>query len=214
MIRLRNYFITGAAVLVPLVLTWYVLAALFRFLDGLTARWVAEWFGYQIPGLGLLVTAGIVLLTGLLTRSYVGRKLLEFSQNLMSRVPVVRGVYTTIRQVVDAVALPSRDAFKRVVLVEYPRREIWSIAFLTATSIPSVSEAVGGEMIAVFMPTTPNPTSGYMLMLPRRDVRFIDMSVEDGLKLVISAGVYVPSKAVAEPEPPAEAPEAEGGQPR
>lgn len=191
-VRLRNYVITGAVVLVPVVLTWYVLAAMFRFLDGLTARWVIRWIGHPVPGLGMLVTVAIVVVTGILTRSFIGHRVITFGQSIIARMPIVRSVYVTIRQIVDAFAMTDQNAFKRVALIEYPRKGIWSIAFLTSSGLPVASEALGQELVSVFLPTTPNPTSGFLLLLPRKDVRLMDISVEDGLKLVISGGVFSP----------------------
>lgn len=190
--RFRNYLITGAVVLVPVVLTWYVLLSMFRFLDGLTARWVAQVLGHSIPGLGLLVTIFIVLVTGILTRSFLGRELINIGQSILSGTPIVRGVYLTIRQITDAFAVTEQTAFKRVALVEYPRLGVWAIGFVTADGPNEARTLAGEELISLFMPTTPNPTSGYLLMLPKRDVQMLQMSVEDGLKLVVSGGVFVP----------------------
>lgn len=196
-VRLRNYVITGAVVLVPVVLTWYVLAAMFRFLDGLTARWVIRWIGQPVPGLGMLVTVAIVVLTGLLARSFIGRRMISFGQSIIAGMPIVRSVYVTIRQIVDAFAMTDQNAFKRVALIEYPRKGIWSVAFLTSSGIPVISEVVGQDLVSVFLPTTPNPTSGFFLLLPRNDVRLLEISVEDGLKLVISGGVFSPGAPAA-----------------
>ncbi|MDP2873021.1 MAG: DUF502 domain-containing protein [Bacillota bacterium] len=190
--RLRNYLITGAIVLVPVVLTWYVLLSLFRFLDGLTAQWVAQVLGHAIPGLGLLVTVFIVLTTGILTRSFLGRELINMGQSILSGTPIVRGVYVTMKQIVDAFTVTDQTAFKRVALVEYPRRELWAIAFVTADGPQEACAISGEELVSVFLPTTPNPTSGYLIMLPKRDVKLLEMSVEDGLKLVVSGGVFAP----------------------
>lgn len=196
-VRLRNYIITGAVVLVPVVLTWYVLVSMFRFLDGLTARWVIRWIGYPVPGLGMLVTISIVMVTGILTRSFIGRRLIQFGQSIMAGTPIVRSVYITIRQIVDAFTMTDQNAFKRVVLIEYPRKGIWSIAFLTSSNLPLINEAIGKHMVSVFLPTTPNPTSGFLLLLPQGDVRPLDIPVEDGLKLVISGGVFAPTSRQA-----------------
>ncbi len=201
--RLRNYLITGAVVLVPVVLTWYVLLSLFRFLDGLTAQWVAVFIGRPVPGLGMLVTIAIVLITGILTRSLLGRELITLGQSILQGTPIVRGVYNTIRQIVDAFTVAGETAFTRVVLIEYPRKGAYSIAFVTSTTGPMPAAAVGGlELVSVFMPTTPNPTSGFLLYLPRSEVKPLDMSVEEGLKLVISGGVITPSGDSQEPGPP------------
>jgi uncharacterized membrane protein len=194
--RLRNYLITGAVVLVPVVLTWYVLLSLFRFLDGMTARWVVVFLGRPVPGLGMLVTIGIVLITGILTRSFLGRELILLGQSILQGTPIVRSVYNTIRQIVDAFAVTDQTAFKRVCLIEYPRKGAYSIAFVTSTSGPAPA-APGAEdaqdLVSVFLPTTPNPTSGFLLYLPRTDITPLDMSVEEGLKLVISGGVITPA---------------------
>jgi len=190
--KLRNYLITGAVVLVPVVLTWYVLLSMFRFLDGLTARWVAQILGHSIPGLGLLVTIFIVLVTGILTRSFLGRELINLGQSILSGTPIVRGVYLTIRQLTDAFAVTEQTAFKRVALVEYPRKGVWAIGFVTAEGPSEARSLAGEELVSLFLPTTPNPTSGYLLMVPKRDVKMLEMSVEDGLKLVVSGGVFVP----------------------
>lgn len=186
--RIRNILITGAVVLVPVVLTWWVLLSLFNFLDGMTARWIEGLLGQPVPGLGLVVTVTIVFVTGVLTRSFVGRELISLGQSILAGTPIVRGVYTTIRQIVDAFTVTGKSAFQRVALIEYPRRGVWSIAFVTADSPASISELTGHELVSVFLPTTPNPTSGFLLMLPREEVRVLDIPVEDGLKLVISGG--------------------------
>jgi uncharacterized membrane protein len=191
--RFRNYLITGAIVLVPIVLTWYVLLSMFRFLDGLTAKWVAQLLGHSVPGLGLLVTVFIVLVTGILTRSFMGRELINLGQSILSGTPIVRGVYSTMRQIVDAFAVTDQTAFKRVALIEYPRKGLWAVAFVTAEGPQEARALTGEELVSVFLPTTPNPTSGYLLMLPKGDVRPLDMSVEEGLKLVVSGGVVTPS---------------------
>lgn len=199
--KLRNYLITGAIVLVPVVLTWYVLMSMFHFLDGFTARWVAQILGHSIPGLGLLVTVFLVLVTGILTRSFLGRELINLGQAILSGTPIVRGVYVTMRQIVDAFAVTGQTAFKRVALVEYPRRGIWAIGFVTADGPREASSVAGEELVSLFMPTTPNPTSGYLLMMPKHDVKMLQMSVEDGLKLVVSGGVFAPLPSVPPRDP-------------
>lgn len=195
--QIRLTLVTGAVVLVPVILTWYVLLSMFRFLDGLTARLVEASLGRPVPGLGLIVTIGIVLVVGGLARSLLGRQLINLGQKILSGTPIVRGVYNTIRQIVDAFALTDQTAFQRVALIEYPRRGIYSIAFVTAPSPELVADIAGVELVSVFLPTTPNPTSGFLLMLPQAEVHLLDISVEEGLKLVISGGVIGPGLRTA-----------------
>jgi uncharacterized membrane protein len=192
MTRLRNHLITGAVVLVPIALTWYVLLSLFRLLDGLTARMVTALLGRPVPGLGVLVTVAIVLVTGVMARSLLGRQLIRLSEAALSSTPLVRGVYSTMKQIVDAFAVPDQTTFQRVVLVEYPRKGIYSLALVTSDGPPQIERVTEQDLVCVFLPTTPNPTSGYLLMLPRSEVRPVDISVEDGLKMVISGGVIMP----------------------
>jgi len=201
--QLRITLVTGSVVLVPVVLTWYVLLSLFRFLDGLTARLVENLIGHSVPGLGLLATVVIVLVTGVLARSLLGRELISLGQSILSGTPIVRGVYNTIRQIVDAFTVTEQSAFKRVALIEYPRQGMYSIAFVTAPGPRAAETAVEAELVSVFLPTTPNPTSGFLLMLPRRDVKMLDIPVEEGLKLVISGGVVAPGGPSGQPEAPA-----------
>jgi uncharacterized membrane protein len=191
-------------VLVPVVLTWYVLLSLFRFLDGFTGQVVEQLIGHSIPGLGLVVTVSIVLITGALARSLLGRELIHLGQSILAGTPIVRGVYSTIRQIVDAFALTEQTAFQRVVLVEYPRPGMYAVAFVTAGAPPAAERLAGEELVSVFLPTTPNPTSGFLLMIPRQQLRLLDIPVEEGLKLVISGGIAGPgvdSRGDEQPDP-------------
>jgi uncharacterized membrane protein len=180
-------------VLVPVVLTWYVLLSLFRFLDGLTARLVAGVLGRPVPGLGLVVTVTIVLATGVLTRSLLGRELIHLGQSILAGTPIVRSVYVTVKQIVDAFAVGEQSTFKRVAMIEYPRKGVYSLVFVTAESPAAARTATGLDLVSVFLPTAPNPTSGFILLVPRSEVRLLEMTVEDGLKLVVSGGVISPT---------------------
>jgi len=179
-------------------LTWYVLLSLFRFLDGLTARWVTQVVGRPVPGVGLLVTVAIVLATGILTRSILGRELIHLGQSILSGTPIVRSVYVTVKQIVDAFTVSEQSTFKRVALIEYPRRGMYAIVFVTAEGPPAIRAASGLDLVSVFLPTAPNPTSGFLLLVPRSEVYPLDITVEDGLKLVVSGGVILPAAASAQ----------------
>lgn len=213
--RIRTYLFTGLIVLLPIVATWQVLVWLFNLVDGPLRGVVADLLGhlsnhpdpefFDIPGLGLILTLLIIFLVGLLAANFIGRSLIGYGEQVMRRLPLVRGVYGTMKQITDAFVRQDKTAFKRVALVEYPRREMYSLGFVTGDGTGEMCARAGRRLIGVFIPTTPNPTSGYLLYLPPEDIAVLDMSVEDGLKLVISGGVFTPEDR----EPPAAAVPAE-----
>jgi uncharacterized membrane protein len=184
--RLRTYFFTGLIIVLPFLLTLYFLWLVFGFVDGLIGPVLKLIIGQRLPGVGFIFTVGLILGTGMLATNYLGRRLLAWGDRLFIRLPLVRSVYQTLKQLVHAVFSEKQKAFQRVVLVEYPRKGVYSLAFLTR----DVEEA--GEMVMAFVPTTPNPTSGFLLLIPKKEVKYLDMSVEDGLKLIVSGGVIVP----------------------
>lgn len=184
--RLRTYFFTGLIIVLPFLLTLYFLWLVFGFVDGLIGPVLKLIIGQRLPGVGFIFTVGLILGTGVLATNYLGRRLLAWGERLFIRLPLVRSIYQTLKQLVHAVFSEKQKAFQRVVLVEYPRKGVYSLAFLTR----DVEEA--GEMVMAFVPTTPNPTSGFLLLIPKKEVKYLDMSVEDGLKLIVSGGVIVP----------------------
>ncbi len=194
--RLRTFFITGLIVLAPVAVTLWITWWLVSFLDGLLAGLASSLtmplLGRTVPGLGVALTLVIILLAGMIATNFIGRRLIGLGEQLLSRVPFVNAVYNTVKQIVDAVAASNQDAFKRVVLVEYPRRGMWALAFVTGSARGEVQAVTQSEVISVLLPTTPNPTSGFLLMVPKDDVIPLAMSVEDGMKLVISGGVVIP----------------------
>lgn len=190
--NLKTYFITGIVVLLPLAASFYVLAYLFKILDGMSADVISIALGKRIPGLGVVLTLFIVLLVGFLATNIIGRTLIGISEKIMYRIPIARSIYRTVKQIVDSFYQGDKKSFKKVVLVEYPRRDMYSLGFLTGDTKGEAHYKTGEELLSVFIPTTPNPTSGYLLLVPRRDVIILEMSVEDGLKKIISGGVVVP----------------------
>lgn len=192
--KLQTFFVTGLIVLTPVVITFYVLYWLFEFVDGILGPILARVLPFKIPGLGLLIILLLVLLTGLLAANFLGRRLIAFAEGFLMRTPVVRSVYQTMKQIIDALLQQNQSAFKRVALVEYPRRGSWAIGFVTSEMVGEIAERAGcPAALNVFVPTTPNPTSGMLVIFPPEEVTLLDMSVEDGLKLVISGGVIVPA---------------------
>ncbi|MET1084205.1 MAG: DUF502 domain-containing protein [Burkholderiales bacterium] len=194
---MKRYFITGLLVLVPLVITLWVLNLLIETLDQslilLPERLQPErLFGFRIPGLGALLTLFIVLVTGVLTRNIIGERLLVVWEGLLNRIPFVKSIYSSVKQVSDTLLSPTGQAFRKALLVQFPREGSWTIGFLTGAPGGDVANYLEGEYVSVYVPTTPNPTGGYFVMMRRSDVIELDMSVDDALKYIISMGVVVP----------------------
>ncbi len=215
--RLKAYFITGLLVVGPMGLTFIVVQWIISGMDGLLNRFLPDrlhpeqLFGFPVPGLGLLATLLIILLVGMLTANYFGRHLLTYSDRMMTRIPLVKGIYGLFKQVADTVLSSDRQGFRKVVLIEYPRKGIWSVGFVTGVTQGEIQEITDSRVINVFVPTTPNPTSGYYILVPESDARVLNMTVEEAFKLIISGGMVTPpdrrgkltGRPAAEPAPAA-----------
>ena len=186
---IRRWFITGLLILAPVVITGYVLWFGFNLMDGFWRSLFVLLLGRTVPGAGALLTVLVTVAVGAVATNVVGRRLISLGERLLERIPLVRGVYVTTRQIVDVFAGQYQSGFQRVVLVEYPRRGTYAIGFLTATGPQQVSEALGEEIWSVFVPTSPNPTSGWVVLLPRSQCRLIPMSVEEAFRIIVSGGV-------------------------
>lgn len=197
MSHLRRYLIAGLLVWLPLGVTVLVVKVLVDIMDRTVLLLPPPWrpdalFGVHIPGIGLLLSLLIMLLTGITVANLLGRRLVAIWEGILARIPLVRNIYSAVKQVVEAIFSSSGKSFRKVVLVEYPRRGMWCLALLTAESLGEVQSKTGADVVAVFLPTTPNPTSGFILMVPREDVVELDMTIDEGLKMIISMGVVVP----------------------
>lgn len=193
----KRYLITGLLVLVPLVITIWVLKTLIGVMDQSLLLLPSAWhpqvvLGFNIPGLGTLLTIGIVLLTGVIATNFFGKRIILFWEGVLARVPVVKSIYYSVKQVSDTLFSDSGQAFRKAVLVQYPRPGSWTIAFLTGQPGGDVANYLQGDYVSIYVPTTPNPTSGFFLMMPRADVIELDMSVDEALKYIISMGVVTP----------------------
>ena len=194
----KRYFLTGLLVWVPLVITFWVLSLIIDTLDQSlrllpNAVHPKNMLGFALPGVGALLTLAMIFLTGLLATNFIGQKLVDWWDKLLSRIPVVNSLYKAIKQVSDTLLAPNGNAFRKALLIEYPRRDAWTIAFLTGGPPGGdIGNHLRGEFVSVYVPTTPNPTSGFFLMLPRADVVELDMSVDEALKYIISMGVVAP----------------------
>ncbi len=194
---LRRYFATGLLIWTPLAITFMVLAWILGSLDRVI-EWLPadiqpkKFLGANIPGLGVLMTLGIVLLTGMIATNVIGQKLVQMWEQLLSRIPVVKTIYSSVKQVSDTLFSSSGEAFRQAVLVQYPRQGIWTIAFLTGKPGGEIAQHLTQDCISVYVPTTPNPTSGFFLIMPTKDVVMLEMSVDEALKYVISMGLVAP----------------------
>lgn len=187
--KLKGYFITGILVLLPLIITIYILQFLFTFVDGLLAGPLELILGrYYFKGVGFVITVVLILLIGMLATNIVGRKLIGLVDTILVRIPLVKGIYTGVKQITDAFSIENRSAFQKVALVEYPHPGTYALGFITSRGALESHP----DMVSIFLPTTPNPTSGFLLFLPKESVTPLDISVEDGLKLIISGGVVKP----------------------
>jgi uncharacterized membrane protein len=196
--RLRNYLLAGIIVTAPVLITFFIIWQIVDFFDDtvsqlIPARYNPEtYLPFSLPGLGFLFMLGLLTLIGWFTAGFVGRSLMRAGEQILQRMPVVRSIYGTLKQIFETVLAQSSRSFREVVLVEYPRRGLWAIAFVTGPTRGEIRERFSEELVNVFLPTTPNPTSGFLLFVPARDLIHLEMSIEDGMKLVISGGIVTP----------------------
>lgn len=186
--RLRNIFLTGLVVFVPLVATLYLFWIAFNFFDGLLKPVVRLFMSRDIPGVALIFTLVLILSVGAFTRIAFGLKLIELFEKSLYRIPVVNGVYSLLKQASTALLTPGKSDFKNVVLVEYPSKGIFSLGFTTAVCVDEIREKTSKCMLNVFVPSTPNPTTGFFIMVPKENIVFLNMRVEDAFRLILSGG--------------------------
>jgi len=207
---IRRYFITGLLVWVPIVITVWVLSVLVGTMDQTllllpSAFRPESWLGVYVPGMGALLTLLVIFLTGLFAANIIGQRLVRYWERVMARIPVVNSIYNGVKQVSDTLFSPGGQAFRKALLVQWPSPGMWTIAFLTGTPGGDVSNHLQGDYVSVYVPTTPNPTGGYFVMVPRSAVVELDMTVDEALKYIISMGVVAPARrkriAAVSPEP-------------
>ncbi|BAS67980.1 DUF502 domain-containing protein [Bathymodiolus septemdierum thioautotrophic gill symbiont] len=194
--RLRNYFISGLLFWIPLALSVIVVKFFLQFVDNIIpVQYLPKSLlnvTHDIPGLGIMLILIIMLITGALVNNFIGRQLLALWDKFLNHIPGFRGIYNALKQLSDTVLSPSGNSFKKALLVEYPRKGMWTIAFQTGDYQGEVSKKIGKEIVNIYVPTTPNPTSGFFIMLPKDDVIELDMNVDEAFKLIISTGVVKP----------------------
>jgi len=196
--QIRRYLVAGLLVWVPLGVTIFVLRVLIGLMDR-SLLLVPEQYrpeallGFAIPGLGIILSVLVVLITGLLAANFVGRSMVGFWESLLNRIPIVRTVYSGAKNFAEIVFSDSNQSFKKVLLIEYPRKGIYSLAFQTATNLGEVQARTGESVVCTFVPTTPNPTSGFIIILPKKDIIELDMEIDEAFKMIVSLGVVVPT---------------------
>lgn len=197
--RLRGYFFAGILVIAPISITVYIAWLFISLIDKQVFSVLPPVYNpetylpFSIPGIGLILMVLGLTLVGALTAGYLGRVFLRFSERVLNRMPVVRSLYGAVKQIVETVVSNKSSAFREVALVEYPRKGAWTLCFLTGKTIDQIGDAAGPRLVNIFVPTTPNPTSGFLLFVPETDLRRVDMTVEEGIKLVISTGIVTPA---------------------
>lgn len=202
---LKRYFITGLLIWVPLAITAWVISLIVGTMDQ-SLQLLPEvihpknLFGFDIPGAGVVLTMVVILVTGLVTTNIIGQRLVLFWESILARIPVVKSIYYSVKQVSDTLFSGNGEAFRKVLLVRYPHTEAWSVAFQTGTPTTDVSQHCDDEVISVFIPTAPSPVNGFFFFVRRRDVVELDMSVDDALKYIVSMGVVAPPLSNANPD--------------
>jgi uncharacterized membrane protein len=197
-LHVRRHFLAGVLVTAPVGITFYIVWLIVTWVDGKITPLIppvynpGTYLPFPLPGLGLLIVFVVLTVTGALTTGLVGRFLLRLGERAVARMPFVRSVYGAIKQIFETVLAQQSSAFREVVLVEYPRRGIWAIGFITGVTEGEVQEDTEDDVVNVFLPTTPNPTSGFLLFVPRKDLVVLSMSVEEGIKMVVSGGIVTP----------------------
>jgi uncharacterized membrane protein len=194
---LRKYIIAGLLVWLPLAATVVIIKLVVDLLDKTILLLPPEWqpetvLGFSIPGFGVVLAISILLITGMLAANLFGRRLVSFWEAILSRIPLVRTVYSSVKQISTTLLDSKGKSFRKVVMLQYPRKGIWSIGFLSNENVSTDIEGLEEDLVAVFVPTTPNPTSGFIIMTAREDITELNMTVEEGFKFIISMGVIVP----------------------
>lgn len=190
--RLRQYLVTGLVVIAPVGVTAFVLVWLFQNLDSILGRYLRALGGYRFPGLGIVVLVGLLVFVGWMLRWAVGRKLVGWWNRMLSTLPLTRRIYNATSQIAQSVLARQERLFQSCALIEYPHPGSYTLAFVTARAPNEVKDMLGEDAVTVFLPTVPNPTTGYLILLPADRVRVLEMSVEDGIKMVLSAGAVTP----------------------
>jgi len=193
-LKLKTIFTTGLLTILPLAVTIYVFYLVFNFLDNLVGDIIKALFNYRVPGIGFAAGILLIMLVGFVASNIIGSRLINFSDSIMQRLPLAKGIYSGSKQIIDAFTLQGKNAFQKVVLIEYPRKGLFVLGFVTGSSRGEIQSKTQEETLNIFVPTTPNPTSGMLILAPRHEVIELSMTVDQGMKVIISGGLYSPSE--------------------
>ncbi len=190
--NLKRIFTTGLLAILPLAITVYVFYIIYSFLDNLTGDLIQAVFNYRIPGIGFAAGLILIMLIGFIASNIIGKRLIGFSDTIFQRLPLARGIYSSARQIIDAFTLQGENTFQKVVLLEYPRKGLYVLGFVTSNAKGEIQEKTREETLSIFIPTTPNPTSGMLILAPKQEVIELGMTIEEGMKVIISGGLVAP----------------------
>ena len=199
--HIKNYLITGLLATVPISVTIYILGLFMGIMDKVLKYLPLKYhpdtyLPFHIPGFGLIVTVILIFVVGVITQSFIGRKVVVVGEWIVTKIPLVGNIYNGVKQLVGAIFMENSKSFKQVVMIEYPRKDLWVITFLTGVSEGEVQRKIKKDVVNIFIPTTPNPTSGFYLLVPEKQITYLDMSVEDAFKLIVSGGIITPPNDV------------------
>ena len=189
LVRLRNYFITGAIVLIPIGITIYLTLFLIKFSSNLLPNKINpnNYLPFDVPGIEIIITVVLITIIGSLSLSFIGKKILEIFNNILKKIPILRTIYSAVGQLTESFT-QSKGSKKSVVIIEYPRKGVWAVGFATKENQGEISKKTNEDLVNIFLPTTPNPTSGFLLMVPKKDLIYLDMSFEEASRFIVSAG--------------------------
>jgi len=187
--RSKNYFFSGILIFVPLVITILVIKAIFTFLDSLLLPYLKPYFGYWLPGIGILIIVVMIYLTGLLVTNYIGRKFFQIGENLVLNIPLVKSIYGSVKQIIETFSVKDNHVAKKVVMVQYPKENVWSVGLVNGEIIHPKSHE---EMYSILIIAAINPASGFFIMVPKREVIILNITVEDAMKWIVSGGIITP----------------------
>ena len=195
--KLKRYFITGLLTILPVFLTLYILLIIFRLIDNIIGRIINRYleaeFGFSIPGLGFIIAILIIIVTGFIVSHLIGKRAIPSIERWLLRIPVIKQIFPSIKQIVSFIFSDDKAIFKKVVLVEYPSKGIWSVGFMTNESFREAQELTGQELVHVLIGSTPSPWSGFFILVPKNAVKFLKISTEDAMKLIVSGGILKPT---------------------
>lgn len=196
MSKVRRYFVTGLLVTLPIFFTLYFLFAAFRFIDSIWGKvinyYLKKHLGFAVPGLGFILGIVTVMIIGFISTNFLGKKILHALEGWFLKFPLIKQLYPAVKQIISSLISKDKPAFKKVVLVEFPSKGIWSVGFVTNDSFRKAQEKAGGELIHVLIGTTPSPFSGFFILIPKNEVKFLDISIEEAIKLIASGGIVKP----------------------